>query len=85
MTNNDLKQFCLILAAFKVFDDQLLLIENNGLKQSLKRQFSVLKNHSSKLYKELTKYEQINANTIDEMTDTIHEAINEVRNSTVLK
>jgi hypothetical protein len=75
MSDKDARQMFLIMALAKALDDQLLRIESNDLRQMNKVIFKQLKLNSKKLYNSLDKTIGLNAETVEEMTDVIHETI----------
>ncbi len=75
MTEKDARQMFLIMALTKALDDQMLRIESSDLRHMNKVIFKQLKQNSKRLYDSLDRTIGMNAETVEQMTDVIHETI----------
>jgi len=85
MNEKDMKQMFIIMAIAKALDDQLLLIENKDLKHMNKVIFKRLVKESSNIYKVLDRTLGMNNETVEAMTDTIHDFIETVKSKIDIK
>ena len=85
MNENDMKQMFIIMAMAKALDDQLLLIESKDLKQMNKVIFKRLVKESSNIYKVLDRTLGMNNETVEAMTDSIHDFIETVKSKIDIK
>ena len=85
MNEKDMKQMFIIMAMAKALDDQLLLIENKDLKQMNKVIFKRLVKESSNIYKVLDRTLGMNNETVEAMTDSIHDFIETVKSKIDIK
>jgi len=75
----------IIMAMAKALDDQLLLIESKDLKQMNKVIFKRLVKESSNIYKVLDRTLGMNNETVEAMTDSIHDFIETVKSKIDIK
>jgi len=75
MTEKDARQMFLIMALTKALDDQMLRVESGDLRHMNKVIFKQLKQNSKRLYDSLDRTIGMNAETVEQMTDVIHETI----------
>ena len=80
-----MKQMFIIMAMAKALDDQLLLIESKDLKQMNKVIFKRLVKESSNIYKVLDRTLGMNNETVEAMTDSIHDFIETVKSKIDIK
>jgi hypothetical protein len=85
MNEKDMKQMFIIMAMAKALDDQLLLIESKDLKQMNKVIFKRLVKESSNIYKVLDRTLGMNNETVEAMTDSIHDFIETVKSKIDIK
>jgi hypothetical protein len=85
MNKKDMKQMFIIMAMAKALDDQLLLIESKDLKQMNKVIFKRLVKESSNIYKVLDRTLGMNNETVEAMTDSIHDFIETVKSKIDIK
>ena len=85
MNEKDMKQMFIIMAMAKALDDQLLLIDSKDLKQMNKVIFKRLVKESSNIYKVLDRTLGMNNETVEYMTDSIHDFIETVKSKIEIK
>jgi len=85
MSEKDMKQMFIIMAMAKALDDQLLLIVSKDLKQMNKVIFKRLVKESSNIYKVLDRTLGMNNETVESMTDSIHDFIETVKSKIEIK
>ena len=79
MKTEDLKEMFIIMSLSRALDDRLLMIDDSKLRHMNKVIFKRLIKESGNLYKQLDNKLGINSEMIDEMSDVIHKAINDVK------
>ena len=77
MNKPDMIQMFVIIALTRALDDQILMIEENKLRQMNKVNFKALKQQSNKLFKtmQLGQDEEV----LEDMSDHLHNAIKDLK------
>lgn len=85
MKKEDLKEMFIIMSLARTLDDRLLMIDDTKLRHMNKVVFKKILLESKKIYATLDNTLGMNVDTIDDMCDVLHNAINEIKNKIDLK